>query len=80
MKVSIDGIREKLSRDIDQLRLEIKGLIEEDAIHEPFVEDLVNAINEVITDSNVLNCVFSDEFEDDFSDLSDVEIDLIKVE
>lgn len=73
MKVSMNGLRKNLSRDIDTLR-EIVLLILQDEWYDK--NELIEAMNDVIQDSNVLNCVYTDDPE--FSDISDTAIEQIE--
>lgn len=74
MIFSMNGFRRQLSSDVDSL----KKIVEE-ALTGQFYEDedLVNAMNEVITHSNVVNCVYDIE-SPEFIDMSDLEIDHIE--
>lgn len=73
MKVSMNGLRRNLSRDIDTLR-EIVLLILQDEWYDK--DELIEAMNDIIQDSNVLNCVFTDDPE--FTDISDIAIEQIE--
>ena len=70
MKVSMNGLRRNLSGDVNRLKDMVSSVLSGDAYDE---EDLKEAMNEVITQSNVLNCVYHDG-DDDFSDMGDVEV------
>ena len=73
MKVSMNGLRKNLSRDIDTLR-EIVLLILQDEWYDK--DELIEAVNDIIQDSNVLNCVNTDDPE--FSDISSIYIEQIE--
>lgn len=77
MKVSMNGLRKNLSKDVAALSDLICDL-KEDLGREQF-EELADAMNNVIQDSNVLNCVFNSD-DADFSDLSDIEIPIIDID
>lgn len=55
MKFSMNGFRRQLSDDVETLRDMVR-----DSMNGEFYdrEDLVEAMNNVITHSNVINCVF----------------------
>ncbi len=72
--VSMNGLRRSLSGDIKQLREIIEDVINDDFFEK---DDLIEAMNQVITDSNVLNCVFKAD-DPNFSDISDVEVEHIE--
>ncbi len=76
MEISMDGLRKSLSRDINQL----KSLVIDAAnmqLHDR--DELFEAMNQVIQDSNILNCVYNND-DDSFTDLSDVRVDPIETE
>ena len=73
MKFSMNGFRKTLSSDVSELRDLVQRSIDGDLCsfeHEEFRD----AMNKVITHSNVINCVYSND-DDDFSDLSHIEIE-----
>lgn len=77
MKVSMNGLRKNLSANVSALSdiiCEIKEYLGRDQF-----EEIADAMNNVIQDSNVLNCVFNYD-DSDFSDLSDIEIPIIEIE
>ncbi|MFB2704267.1 hypothetical protein [Marinobacter shengliensis] len=55
MKFSMNGFRRQLSEDVENLRDMVR-----DSMNGEFFdrEDLVEAMNNVITHSNVINCVY----------------------
>ncbi len=71
MKFSMNGFRKQLSADIAELRDLVRDSINMQ-LHDR--EDLVEAMNRVITHSNVVNCVYNDN-DPDFQDISHIEID-----
>lgn len=74
MNFSMNGFRRQLSGDVSNLR----DMVENVAFGDWFDrEDLINAMNQVITHSNVINCVYCKD-DPDFSDLSDIEIEHIE--
>ncbi|PAS33403.1 hypothetical protein CGT72_10075 [Vibrio cholerae] len=74
---SMDGFRRQLSENVGGLRDAIKDIISDGYDIEP--SELADLMNAVICDSNVINCVFMDDVKS-FSDLSDVELELIELE
>lgn len=75
MKVSMNGLRRSLSNDVETL----KELVEKvSGGTESSKHALVLAMNDVITASNVLNCVYSPD-DPDFSDLSDMTVEQIDI-
>lgn len=78
MKVSMNGLRRNLSNNVANLA-EIVICLKEDLGSEDFNE-LCEAVNSVITDSNVLNCVFNPDDDTDFTDMSELEVDHIDID
>lgn len=78
MKVSIDGLRRNLNGSVEQLK-DIVFALKEDIGSENFIE-ICEALNEVIQDSNILNCVFNPDCNDDFTDMSDLRVEFIDVD
>lgn len=74
MNVSMDGLRRSLSGDIKKLRDIIEDVINDNYYYK---YDLIEAMNQVITDSNVLNCVFHPN-DPNFTDISSVEVEHIE--
>jgi len=74
MKVSMNGLRRSLSADIGTLREIVSRILNDDWYDK---EDLTEAMNDVIRDSNVLNCVFI-EGDSDFVDMNEVEVETIE--
>ena len=74
MKFSMNGFRRQLSNDVEALKLISKAIIAGDFYDE---EEFVDAVNDLIIKSNVINCVFQDD-DEDFSDMSDLEVDHIE--
>lgn len=67
MKVSVDGLRKNMTRDINQLFRVLEGVIDMGLPYDDRKE-LVKAFNQVAQDIGCFNCVYSEETED-FSDL-----------
>lgn len=76
MKFSMDGFRKTLSKDVRSLRDIIKDVVEGNDYDE---DDLIEAVNEVIQHSNVLNCV-SIEGDESFTDISNISVEYIDLE
>ncbi|ABC29630.1 hypothetical protein HCH_02853 [Hahella chejuensis KCTC 2396] len=75
MKFSMNGFRRQLSGDVERLRkLSLSVIVAPD---EYAIEEFVEALNEVIQKSNVLNCVYT-EGDPDFTDMSDLEVEYIE--
>ncbi|EGR4213958.1 hypothetical protein NTH44_003322 [Vibrio metoecus] len=74
---SMDGFKRQLSENVGGLRDAIKDIISDGYDIEP--SELADLMNAVICDSNVLNCVFMGDVKN-FSDLSEVELELIELE
>ncbi|TOP71768.1 hypothetical protein CGH11_13000 [Vibrio parahaemolyticus] len=74
---SMDGYRRQLSEDVKELRDIVKSIITDGYDMEP--SDLADAMNNIICKSNAFNCVSLNGC-DSFSDLSDIEVDLIDLE
>lgn len=76
MKVSMNGLRRNLMSDIEELKHIVERVISGD-YHDTFDRaNLINAMNSVICDANVLNCIFNAN-DEHFSDMSHVELELI---
>ena len=71
MKFSMNGFRKNLSRDTATLRDIVQAVVDGNYYDK---QDLIDAINQIITHSNVINCVFQKD-DPDFSDISDIEIE-----
>lgn len=78
MKVSMNGLRKNLSHHVSVLA-DLISEMKEDLGHDSFSE-LAEAMNDVIQDTNVLNCVFDPDNDADFTDLSDIEIEHIEID
>jgi len=77
MKVCMNGFRGSLTRDVNSLKHMIETIIDK-TFHEYYDNDeLVDAMNQVISGSNILNCIHNKD-DDDFADMSDVRIEFIK--
>lgn len=74
MKFSMNGFRRQLSADCETLKREVETILTGDHWDK---QDLIDAVNQVITKSNVLNCVYHDG-DSDFSDISEIEVELIE--
>lgn len=70
MRFSMNGFRRHLSCDVKELRDIAEAIIAGDW-YDP--DDFRRAVNEVITHSNVINCVYENS-NPDFSDMSDLEV------
>lgn len=76
MKFSMNGYRRQLSEDISNL----KRIVEDIKTGNQYAEDeLIEITNDLICKSNGLNCV-SIKDDESFSDMSDLEIELIEDE
>lgn len=76
MNVSMDGFRKGLSGNVQNLRDIVKRVSVDDHYDN---EELIEAMNDVIQDSNVLNCIYS-ENDESFNDLGHVEVEPIETE
>lgn len=76
MNVSMDGFRKGLSGNVQTLR----DIVERVSVGDHYDNDeLIEAMNDVIQDSNVLNCIYS-ENDELFSDISHIEVEPIETE
>jgi hypothetical protein len=71
----MNGFRRNLSNDVEALR-EIVSSIVLDEDYEK--RDLVDAMNEIIKSSNVINCVYSED-DPNFIDMSNVEVNHLEI-
>ncbi|SDO28446.1 hypothetical protein SAMN04487957_10548 [Halomonas shengliensis] len=76
MKVSMNGLRRNLNGDVETLRRLVEAVLEGEWYDK---EDLRDAMNDVIRDSNVLNCVYHKD-DPDFSDMGQIEVELLEEE
>lgn len=74
MKFSMNGFRRQLSNNVDDLKIITETMLRDEWFDK---DSFVDAVNELITNSNVINCVFDDE-NPDFSEMSDLEVDHIE--
>ncbi|MFG6159673.1 hypothetical protein ACGTNG_12775 [Halomonas sp. 1390] len=75
MKFSMNGFRRQLSGDAETLREVAKSIVNDEWYDK---DELVEAVNAVITHSNVLNCV-SQKGDPEFVDMSDLEVEHLEV-
>ena len=73
VNVSMNGFRRNLSESVKGLRDIVQNVIDGEHYDN---EGLIDAMNEVICSSNSLNCIFQEGVKD-FSDLSNISIELI---
>ena len=76
MKFSMNGFRRQLSGDCESLKRIAQSIVSGDHWDK---EDLVDAVNDIIRHSNVINCVYSND-DPDFSDMSTLEVEHIELE
>ena len=76
MKFSMNGFRRTLSGDVETLRDIAQAVA---AGHYYDQEDFVKAVNQIITHSNVLNCVY-ETGNPDFTDMGDLEVDHLEMD
>lgn len=72
MKVSMNGLRRNLSQDVGRLCDVVTAVLRDDWFDKDI---LLESMNAVIQDSNILNCVYTED--ESFSDMSDVSIESI---
>lgn len=75
MKFSMNGFRRQLSNDVSKLSELVEDVLRGDHYDE---DDLVEAMNDVITHSNLINCVYS-EGDEHFDDMSELEVEHIEL-
>lgn len=76
MKFSMNGFRKQLSNDVTELRDLVSGVINEEYYDK---DDLIDSVNKLITQSNVINCVYQKD-DPDFTDISNIEVEHLKTE
>lgn len=74
MKFSMNGFRRQLSGDCENLKEVAQRILNGDDFDDM---DLIDAVNEIITKSNVINCVW-DKNNPDFTCMEDVEVEHIE--
>jgi hypothetical protein len=70
MKFSMNGFRRSFSCDVRKLRDVSKNIIEGELYD---TDDFIEAVNEVIRHSNVINCVYQKD-DPNFIEMSDLEV------
>lgn len=73
MKFSMNGYRRQLSGDIKTLRDIISNVVNDEHFDE---RELIDAVNAVISHSNIINCVYNTD-DPDFVDMGDVKVNFI---
>jgi hypothetical protein len=76
MKFSMNGFRKQLSSDVTALRDIVRAVVDGDHYDK---QDLIDAVNNIITHSNVVNCVYHKD-DPDFSDISHIEVEHLEIE
>lgn len=76
MKVSMNGFRRNISEDVQTLRDISAAILSGDWWDR---EDFANAVNAVISHSNVLNCIYRPG-DPDFTDMSHLEVEHLELE
>lgn len=76
MKFSMNGYRRNNCADIETLRDLVVGVLAGGNVDD---EVLAEAMNQVITNANVLNCVFQTD-DPDFVEMGDLEVEHIETE
>lgn len=74
MKLSMNGFRRHFSDDVQELKAVVQAIVNDECYEK---KDLINALNEVIRHSNVLNCIYIKN-DPDFVDMGDLEIKLLE--
>ena len=75
MKFSMNGFRRNLSNNVEELRDIVEKALSDDLDYFE-KEELKHCMNEVISNSNVLNCVFVKD-DPEFIDMSHLEVKFI---
>lgn len=75
MKFSMNGFRRQLSTDTEALRDIARDILNGNFYEK---EDLVEAVNGIITHSNVINCLFSKD-DPEFTEMSDIEVEHLEL-
>lgn len=76
MKFSMNGFRRQLSGDVETLRDIAADIVRGDFYDK---DDFINVVNEVITKSNVLNCLYQED-DPEFQDMGHVEVEHLDFE
>jgi len=74
MKFSMNGFRRQLSNNVDDLKTITETMLNDEWFDK---DSFVDAVNELITNSNVINCVYDNE-NPDFTEMSDLEVEHIE--
>lgn len=79
MKFSMNGFRRNLHSDVEELREIAKSIIDNGRADPDESEELMNAVNNMIIQSNTLNCV-SIKDDPNFLDMSSLELQLLETD
>ena len=74
MKISMNGFRRSFSGDVKNLRDVVSSIKEGDCYD---IEDLIQATNKIISNTNILNAISVDS-DPDFSEMSEIDINHIQ--
>ena len=74
MKISMNGLRRNMSGNVESLRDAVQAVVSGGHYDK---QELVEAMNQVISASNILNCCY-DENDPDFADMGDIQVDFIE--
>jgi len=73
VRVSVDGIRMALTESIEELKGHVEDVVDGEFVDN---EDLVEALNDVIRHSNLINCIYI-KGDDMFNDISHISVEEI---
>ena len=68
-QVSIDGLRKQATHSVNRLALSIRDALEE-IDDECILEELIENFNQVASNVGIFNCLYDNDCEGDFNDLS----------
>lgn len=80
MNVSFDGLRKNATRSMNNLHSEIENILKNVDCYQfdkSYKEDLIKSFNEAAMFVDTFNCLYDDDIDGDFNNLSDLSINRI---
>jgi len=75
MKFSMNGFRRQLHNDVAELRQIAQRMVDGEFYAQI---DFINAVNQIVQHSNVINCVYNDG-DENFTDMSKMEVEQLEL-
>lgn len=71
LSYSMNGFRRNLSESLAELKATVKQIADDERIDDDHLDDLMDTVNDLICQSNSVNCVFIAD-DENFKDMSDM--------